>query len=335
MPLPLAAIDVYSTCPPSSAASPGSYIERVVEAARWCERAGFRGMLVYTDNSLADPWSVAQLLVASTALRPLVAVQPVYMHPYSVAKKVATLGFLYGRPVALNMVAGGFKGDLDALGDPTPHEQRYARLLEYTTIIQRLLASDAPVTFAGEFYRVTNLRLAPTLPRELAPEIFVSGSSEAGARAARALDAWSVEYPEPAQADGATATTADGALKRGIRVGIVSREDSGEAWAIARRRFPEDRKGRLTRDLALKVSDSVWQKRLSERAKAETADEGPYWLLPFQHYKTMCPYLVGSYDRVAEELRRYIRTGVTAFILDVPSDAEDCLHTFETFRRAL
>jgi len=43
---------------------------------------------------------------------PLVAVQPVYMHPYSVAKMVSTLAFLHQRRVFLNMVAGGFKNDL-------------------------------------------------------------------------------------------------------------------------------------------------------------------------------------------------------------------------------
>ena len=55
-------------------------------------------MLVYTDNGIVDPWLVSQTVIASTTrLAPLVAVQPVYMHPYSVAKMVSTLAYLHGR----------------------------------------------------------------------------------------------------------------------------------------------------------------------------------------------------------------------------------------------
>ena len=111
------------------------------------------------------------------------------MHPYAVAKMVSSLGHLYGRRVFLNMVAGGFKNDLSALNDTTPHDKRYARLVEYTTIIQELLRSPAPVSYRGEFYVVDKLRMTPPLPEELMPEVFVSGSSEAGLAAATALGA--------------------------------------------------------------------------------------------------------------------------------------------------
>ena len=50
------------------------------------------------------------------------------------------------------MVAGGFKNDLAALNDLTPHDERYARLVEYTTIIQSLLRTADPVSFEGRYY---------------------------------------------------------------------------------------------------------------------------------------------------------------------------------------
>src|SRR5262249_6256692 len=157
---------------------------------------GFKGILVYTDNSLVDPWLVSQVIIQNTqTLAPLVAIQPVYMHPYTVAKMAATLGHLYGRRIYLNIVAGGFTNDLAALDDTTPHDKRYVRLIEYTTIIQRLLADAAPVTFAGEFLRVEKLRMTPALPRELCPGVFMSGSSEAGLQAARTVGATAIQYP--------------------------------------------------------------------------------------------------------------------------------------------
>jgi alkanesulfonate monooxygenase SsuD/methylene tetrahydromethanopterin reductase-like flavin-dependent oxidoreductase (luciferase family) len=47
-------------------------------------------------------------------------------------------------------VAGGFKNDLLALNDLTPHDERYARLLEYATVIQNLLRTGDPVSFFGD-----------------------------------------------------------------------------------------------------------------------------------------------------------------------------------------
>ncbi len=118
-------------------------------------------MLVYTDNGIADPWLVSQLVIQHTQrLVPLVAVQPAYMTPLCAAKMVASLGWMHGRAVALNMVAGGFRNDLLALGDPTPHDERYERLIEYVAIIKSLLADQAPVTHEGKHYRVRNLRMA-------------------------------------------------------------------------------------------------------------------------------------------------------------------------------
>jgi alkanesulfonate monooxygenase len=72
-------VEIFSTCLPSRNEDSASYLERVAQLARWSDGAGYRGMLVYTDNGLVDPWLVAQIILQSTErLCPLVAVQPVY-----------------------------------------------------------------------------------------------------------------------------------------------------------------------------------------------------------------------------------------------------------------
>jgi alkanesulfonate monooxygenase len=307
------------------------YGDRVAAVARWSEKAGFAGILVYADNGLVDPWLVAQVIVANTTkLSPLVAVQPVYMHPYSAAKMVASLGYLYGRRLYLNIVAGGFKNDLIALNDETPHDERYDRATEYTLIVKRLLEDADPVSFAGKYYDVKNLRMTPPLPPELAPEILISGSSAAGLAAARALGATPVKYPK---APGDEEASEPGSA--GIRVGIIARDDGAEAWQIAEERFPEDRKGQITHALAMRISDSQWHKELSELGARTAESQNPYWLRPFENYKTFCPYLVGSYDRVAEEVARYLDLGFTTFILDIPPNEAELDHTSIVFERAL
>src|SRR5258706_15738158 len=237
-------LKIFSTCPLSVQARPETCMRELQEFARASEDAGHEGALIFTDNGQLDPWLVSQAIIESTErLCPLVAIQPAYMHPYSVAKMIASLAHMYGRRVHLNMVAGGFKNDLAALNDTTPHDERYARLLEYTTIIQSLLQTPEPLTFAGRYYKVSNLKLTPPLPAGLMPEVLVSGSSEAGMDAARRLQATAVEYPKP-PAEYAAAPAANIA-SRGIRIGIIARSEDAQAWTVARSRYPEDRKGQL------------------------------------------------------------------------------------------
>src|SRR5215472_1469861 len=325
-------IELFSTSPQSSQVRREDYVSNVIDVARWSEESGCQGILVYTDNGLVDPWLVAHLILENTSrLCPLVAVQPAYLHPYSVAKMVSTFAHFYRRRLYLNMVAGGFTNDLAALNDRTPHDKRYTRLIEYTTIIKRLLGSPQPLTYEGEFYRVDKLKMIPALPEELMPGILVSGSSEAGLAAARTLGATAVMYPKPANEYEEENLRVPPST--GVRVGIITREDKDEAWQIAHQRFPEDRVGQITHQLAMKISDSSWHKQLSELA-SETEAETPYWLFPFQNYKTFCPYLVGSYQRVAEELAGYIRIGYRTFILDIPPNQEELRHTKLVFERA-
>jgi alkanesulfonate monooxygenase len=325
-------IEVFSTCPNSSGFAPPDYRRQVANVARWSEQNGCRGILVYTDNSLVDPWLVSQIIIEQTAaLCPLVAVQPAYAHPYTVAKMAASFGFLYGRRIYLNMVAGGFANDLRALNDATSHDRRYDRLTEYTTIVHQLLSDSAPLTFAGEFYNLDKLRMTPPLSAELVPGIFVSGSSPAGLACAAATGATAIRYPKPAR-DYDAEPIVDG-IPSGIRVGIIARESAAEAWRIARQRFPEDRKGQLTRQLATKVADSSWHKELAAMGD-ETDPQSPYWLVPFQNYKTNCPYLVGSYDEVGGELARYIGAGYHTFILDIPPAEDELHHSNQAFVHA-
>jgi len=279
-----------------------------------------------------DPWAVSQVVLQNTkTLRPLVAIQPIYQHPYWTAKKIASLAFLHGRSIFLNMLAGGFKNDLLALGDNTPHDDRYVRTVEYTNIVAALCRGET-VTFAGKYYNVENLKLVPAIPEELQPGLLSSGSSAAGMQAARDMSSIAVKYPKP---PGEEEDVSEGhAPGYGVRVGIVARDTADEAWEIALERFPEDRKGQITHQLAMKVSDSSWHEQLSVRHDAEGKERSPYWLGPFQNYRTFCPYLVGDYGQVAALVATYIQSGYKTFILDIPPNRDELHHQGVVFRDA-
>jgi alkanesulfonate monooxygenase len=325
-------LQIFTTCPQSKDFDPSNYVERVVEVARWSEAAGCTGILVYTDNGIVDPWLVAQIIIEHTArLCPLVAVQPAYMHPYAAAKMVASFAYLHGRRVYLNMVAGGFRGDLRALDDPTAHDERYARVTEYTRIVKLLLETGNSVTFEGRYYTVRNLRMTPVLPPRLMPGIMMSGASPAGLAAARATGATGIVYPQPIDEIDPSESLADG----GVRIGIIARAESAEAWHIAHARFPDDPRGRLTHKLAMTVSDSAWHKQLSKISGRPDHAGSPYWLWPFQTYKTFCPYVVGSYAETADYVAQYIKRGYRTFILDIPHSSDDLQCARVTLERAL
>jgi alkanesulfonate monooxygenase len=325
-------LHIFTTCPQSKDLDQRDYVRRVIDISQWSEEFDCHGMLIYADNGLVDPWLVAQIVVQNTQrIRPLVAVQPIYVHPYSLAKLVTSIAHLHDRGIALNMVAGGFRNDLIALGDTTEHDDRYLRLTEYSQIIRQLLEADGAVDLTGKYYSVKNLKMIPPLPRELFPEIFISGSSAAGMAAAAATGATAVTYPRPAEFEAAERNVVATGVKCGARVGIIARQDGEEAWRIALERFPTDRRGQLAHQLAMNVSDSVWHKQLSELGEHPLSQENPYWLGPMQNYKTFCPYLVGSYSRVAMELGRYISLGFRTFILDIPPSRDELAHVVEVF----
>ncbi|MFQ5906254.1 MAG: hypothetical protein ACE5JA_06745 [bacterium] len=47
-------IDIFSTVPQSVDVEQVTYVEKVIEVARWSEEAGCKGILIYTDNRLVD-----------------------------------------------------------------------------------------------------------------------------------------------------------------------------------------------------------------------------------------------------------------------------------------
>jgi alkanesulfonate monooxygenase len=324
-------IEVFSTCCSSKGADSETYLEQVIEVARWSERAGCRGILVYADNGIVDPWIVSQVILEHTEkICPLVAIQPAYMHPYAVAKMITSFAFMYQRKICLNMIAGGFRNDLFALDDQTPHDDRYDRLVEYTQIIQALCGTSSGISMEGKYYRVQNLKLTPQLPSHLQPQFMMSGSSSAGLAAATATGVTAIKYPKPGTDD--VEESHPGLTSTGVRVGIIARQTKEEAWKVAEDRFPEDRKGRLTHFLAMKTSDSHWHHQLSKQKEKPDGENSPYWMRPFHTYKTFCPYLVGSYEEISREISDYVRMGHRTFILDIPPCQQELEHANSVFK---
>jgi alkanesulfonate monooxygenase len=316
-------LTVYTTMPGWDGSAPAEYQRNIIEQARWSEEAGCRGALVYSDPEQLEAWTTAQLIVAKTErFVPLIAANPVYMHPFSVAQMVSTIGFLYQRTVDLNLVSGGFEVHLRQLGCRLDHQQRYEQLTEYGQIVMNLLAGKRPTSHRGAYYTLSAASLAQPLDPGLTPNIYVSGASEDCARAQQNLAIDRLTYPrEPSTYAGVAPLAA-----WGVKIGIIARSDSADAWRAAHRRFPRDPSGEQSHDWASKLVKSHWRKQQFQDALAESAPNGAYWLYPFRAFRTFAPYLVGSYDEVGEVFARYRDLGVRTVILDHPTDPDDLHH---------
>ena len=166
---------------------PQKYVGELMRVAQFADRNGFEGILLFEGNDVfVEPWAMAQHIMAGTTrCSPLIAVNPVYMHPFTAAKFVSSFAQLYGRKIYLNMITGTAVSDLQGLGDDQSHADRYLRLGEFVALMRQLLASPRPVNFKGRFYRASNLQLRPRLPADLMPEFLIAGQSEAAQRVAK------------------------------------------------------------------------------------------------------------------------------------------------------
>ncbi|MBR0737527.1 LLM class flavin-dependent oxidoreductase [Bradyrhizobium liaoningense] len=298
---------------------PRTYVGELMRVARFADQNRFEGILLFEGNDVfVEPWAMAQHIIAETARSsPLIAVNPVYMHPFTAAKFVSSFAQLYGRKVYLNMITGTAVSDLQGLGDDASHANRYVRLGEFVTLMRELLSSPRPVNFQGHFYRARHLQLRPRLPPELMPEFLIAGQSEAAQRVARETRCIKMQML-PSDLD-------RGRDVAGMNFGIFAREGREEARQAARARFRDNVDDRELLALTVENTDSVWKRHLYAGQNAELADNG-YWLLPFLTFQADCPYLVGSYAEIGTKLREFAARGLTTIMLDMVADETEMQH---------
>jgi alkanesulfonate monooxygenase len=296
------------------------HIDELMRVARFSDRNGFAGILLFAGNdTLVEPWSIAQHIMAHTEKSsPLIAVNPIYMHPFTVAKFVSSIALLYYRKVYLNMITGTATSDLQGLGEQLSHQDRYSRLGEFIHIVRQLLASTRPVTFNGKFYTTNNLQLRPGLPPALMPEFLIAGQSDDAHRVAKQMGCLMMQMLPPNLEEGINGP--------GVNFGIFARQERGQARREAKLLFQDRAEKRELLKYTLENTDSVWKRRLNEAGQKDELYKNGYWLLPFLTFQADCPYLVGSYTEIGARLRRFAEMNVSTIILDVVADEQELYH---------
>jgi alkanesulfonate monooxygenase len=278
------------------------------------------GLLIHTGNDMPlEPFTLAQIIFErSKTLVPLVAVNPVYQHPYSVARVISSFYAIYGRPIYLNLVTGVSVRHLQSLGDELSHDERYIRLEEFGKVIQSLLRPSGVTTFDGRFYRLLGAQLAQRLPEGVNIDFLIAGASDASRRSAVNLDAVHISMF-------GTSPAAEASKRTGLHFGLVARHNQAAALDVARRTFADNGSGADRHAIALQFSDSEWKHQLEAQAQS-AVDHTTSWMVPFRSGRADCPYLVGDHSQIAETLAHLIVDGTRTLVLDIIPTAADFEH---------
>lgn len=290
------------------------------------DQLSLRHTLFTVGHKRLDPWVLAQSAMAqSERASPLIAVNPLLQHPLAVAKKLTTLATLEPRPLALNLVSGSFLREQRALRDTADFTARSERLLDFYTCLRKLLASSGTLTHEGAHFPLNNCEFFPPYSG-LPVRFFISGSLPAHAPVHD--DTYFVRTLKPLS----KATPAQHP-RSGLLLGLCARPSTAEARQALDALYPNDPMGQRLHEMSMALDPTPWTRWLKEHLESGAQDPF-YCLKPLKNFWSPAPFVVGSYEEVAQVLARYVELNHQFFILDYKhSETSHVQRVLQLFRR--
>ncbi|MBX8692445.1 LLM class flavin-dependent oxidoreductase [Mycobacterium sp. 20091114027_K0903767] len=310
-------------------------IEYLTEVARTAELLGFEAVLTPTGTWCEDAWiTTAALSQATTRLKFLVAFRPGFISPTLAAHQAATFQRISGGRLLLNIVTGGDPVEQARFGDHLSHDERYRRTGEFLDVVRGVSTAPAGTAFDfdGQHYRISGARI--DFGDWDPPQIFFGGASPAAEEvAARSVDtylAWGetpAQIAERLQRLRARSTALGRTLQFGIRLHVISRDTSEQAWAHAERLLGAISEERIrSAQEVLARTESVGQQRMTALHEGSTADleiSPNLWAGYGLVRGGAGTALVGSHTEVADRISEYHDLGIDHFILSGQPHVEE------------
>ncbi|PTX58980.1 alkanesulfonate monooxygenase [Kordia periserrulae] len=290
-----------------------SYLTDFIEQTNASNFAGT--LLPESIEGPINPWFFAQEMLSKSTKLPFIAINPCFVHPLYVVRNLYNLSTLYQRPMYLNFITGGSAVDSAKIADHLSKAAKYQRLEEFITIVQELLTANENETysFKGDFYTLDQIVFKGSLPTALQPILHIAGSSEFAQRLIQKKQLTQLKMGEPL-----SKLSLNNTQKISYHFGIIARKTTSEATEVLQSFSKADRKRSILQQISIKQSQSVWKQNIYERYKNSSSDF-VYNLQPFINGYTDVPYLVGSYDEVANYIQTYIDKGIESVIVEIPS----------------
>lgn len=297
-----------------------AYLGQIAQAA---EQLGFVGALTPTSSWCEDAWvTTAALTQLTRSFKFLVAFRPGLISPTLAAQMAATYQRVSGGRLLLNVVTGGDDQEQRRFGDVLGKDDRYARCGEFLHVFRELWEGE-PVTFDGRHLSVEDAQIIPAGHR---PEIFFGGSSapalQVAARHADVYLTWGEPPDAVAQKLESVRTLADRVgrtMRFGIRLNVITRDTSDEAWSQAQRLLegldPADIEDAQR---VQRASQSEGQRRMVELHGGRTDSLEIYpnlWAGIGLVRGGAGTALVGSHEEVADRIAEYHDLGIDEFVL--------------------
>ena len=297
------------------------------EIARTAELLGFEAVLTPTGTWCEDAWiTTAALSQVTTKLKFLVAFRPGLISPTLAAHQAATFQRISGGRLILNIVTGGDALEQARFGDHLSHDERYRRTSEFLQVLRGVgsVPEGSSFDLDGDYYRIAGARIdyGDWDP----PKIFFGGASTAAEEvAAQHVDTYLAWGETPAQIAErfdrlrARALSHGRTLQFGIRLHVISRDTSAEAWAHADRLLAALSDERIrSAQAVLAQTESVGQQRMTALHNGRTSDleiSPNLWAGYGLVRGGAGTALVGSHTEVADRISEYHDLGVDHFIL--------------------
>ncbi|MFE9609847.1 LLM class flavin-dependent oxidoreductase [Streptomyces sp. NPDC006012] len=298
-----------------------AYLSQIARAA---EDLGFVGALTPTGAWCEDAWLTTAMVSRHTErLKFLVAFRPGFVSPTLAAQMAATFQRQSGGRLLLNVVTGGESHEQRAYGDFLDKDARYRRTGEFLRIVRELWEGRT-VDLHGEHLRVEDARLT-RLPDPV-PEVYFGGSSPiAGEVAAELVDVYLTWGEPPAQVAAkidrirGLAAGRGRTLRFGIRLHVITRDTSAQAWAEADRLLAGfDSEIVRSVQAGLARSESEGQRRmlaLHGGGRDGLEIHPNLWAGIGLVRGGAGTALVGSHDEVADRIEEYHDLGIDEFVL--------------------
>ncbi|MET7698618.1 LLM class flavin-dependent oxidoreductase [Streptomyces sp. NPDC005485] len=298
-----------------------AYLSQIARAA---EDLGFVGALTPTGAWCEDAWLTTAMVSQNTErLKFLVAFRPGFVSPTLAAQMASTFQRQTGGRLLLNVVTGGESHEQRAYGDFLDKDARYRRTGEFLEIV-RGLWEGRTVDLRGEHLQVEDAKLA-RVPDPV-PEVYFGGSSPiAGEVAAKHADVY-LTWGEPPAAVAkkiawirALADKQGRNVRFGIRLHVITRDTSEQAWAEANRLLDGfDPEAVKAVQAGLARSESEGQQRMLalQGGRRDDLEIHPnLWAGIGLVRGGAGTALVGSHDEVAERIKEYHALGIEEFVL--------------------
>lgn len=308
----------------AKAVSRAPSVDYLTQVAKAAESAGFEAVLTPVGAGCDDPWVMCASVAQHTSrLKFLVAFRPGFVLPTLLAQQAATFQHMTHDRLLLNVVTGGDPAEQRAYGDALDHDQRYSRTDEFLDVLTRSWPGR-PFDHSGEHFQVVGAGLRQ--PLAIPPRIYFGGASPVAERvAARRADVYLTWGEPPAMVRERIgrmrdlAAAEDRELTFGIRLHVIARDTSEEAWAEAGRLLEGmDRTAITAAQQRFARMDSVGQSRMTglHAGTADGLEISPnLWAGVGLVREGAATALVGSHEQVAERLAEYETIGFDEVIL--------------------